>query len=66
MSATIGNLPELSKFLEADVYTRGFRPVELKEYIKCGNDILEINNAGSTIDEIFVYNRTVNYKVNTK
>ncbi|XP_055856118.1 helicase POLQ-like isoform X1 [Episyrphus balteatus] len=62
MSATIGNLPELSDFLDADVYTRGFRPVELKEYIKCGCDILEINTAGSCLEEIFVYKRTVNFK----
>ncbi|KAM8711021.1 hypothetical protein ACLKA7_017621 [Drosophila subpalustris] len=61
MSATIGNLNEISAFLNADVYTRGFRPVELKEYIKCGKDILEINSAGQTLEEIFVLKRSVNY-----
>ncbi|XP_032587223.2 helicase POLQ-like [Drosophila mojavensis] len=61
MSATIGNLNEISSFLNADVYTRGFRPVELKEFIKCGNDLLEINSAGQTLEEIFVPSRTVNY-----
>uniref|UniRef100_A0A1A9WCV6 Helicase POLQ-like n=1 Tax=Glossina brevipalpis TaxID=37001 RepID=A0A1A9WCV6_9MUSC len=61
MSATIGNLSELSKFLNADVYTRGFRPVELKEYIKCGRDILEINLSGKSVEEIFIYKRTVNF-----
>ncbi|KAH8351643.1 hypothetical protein KR059_010371 [Drosophila kikkawai] len=61
MSATIGNLSEISSFLNADVYTRGFRPVELKEYIKCGSDLLEINAAGQTLDEIFVPSRSVNY-----
>ncbi|EDV96295.1 helicase POLQ-like [Drosophila grimshawi] len=61
MSATIGNLNEISAFLNADVYTRGFRPVELKEYIKCGNDLLEINAAGQTLEEIFVPKRTVSY-----
>lgn len=63
MSATIGNLAELSKFLNADVYTRGFRPVELKEYVKCGRDILEINLTEKTLEEIFVYKRTVNFNV---
>lgn len=63
MSATIGNLPEISKFLEADIYTRGFRPVELKEYIKCGRDILKINSNGKSPDEIFIHDRVVNYKV---
>lgn len=63
MSATIGNLTEISTFLKADVYTRSFRPVELREYIKCGNDILAINPTGKTLEEIFVYNRSVDYNV---
>ncbi|XP_073838797.1 mutagen-sensitive 301 [Musca autumnalis] len=61
MSATIGNLSEISQFLNADVYTRGFRPVELKEYIKCGRDILQINLQGQTLEEIFVFSRSVNF-----
>lgn len=63
MSATIGNLSEISSFLNADVYTRGFRPVELKEYIKCGPDLLEINAGGQSLEDIFVPSRTVNYPV---
>lgn len=63
MSATIGNLNEISAFLNADIYTRGFRPVELKEYIKCGQDLLEINASGKTIEEIFVLSRSVTYNV---
>lgn len=43
MSATIGNLGDICKFLNADVYQRNFRPVELTEYVKCGDDIAKIN-----------------------
>lgn len=67
MSATIGNLNEIAKFLNADVYTRDFRPVELKEYIKCGSDLLQIkvNSHISEAYEAFEYVRTVDFKVST-
>lgn len=66
MSATIGNLPELAKFLRSDVYTRDFRPVELREYIKCGRDLLQIkSNAGPKTGELladtFRYERSVEF-----
>lgn len=63
MSATIGNLPELAKFLRADVYTRDFRPVELQEFIKCGRDLLQINASPTNIDinDTFRYMRTVEF-----
>lgn len=63
MSATIGNLNEIATFLNADVYTRNFRPVELKEYIKCGSDILAINTNAQSQEEAFTTVRTVNYGV---
>ena len=37
MSATIANLHEIASFLNADIYTRNFRPVELKEYCQKQN-----------------------------
>lgn len=43
MSATIGNLPDIQAFLNADVFTQNFRPVELTEYVKCGTEIAKIN-----------------------
>lgn len=48
MSATIGNLNDICKFLNADVYTRNFRPVELVEYVKCGNRFAKVN---TTLDK---------------
>ncbi|XP_035891820.1 helicase POLQ-like [Anopheles stephensi] len=44
MSATIGNLTEVARFMLADVYSRDFRPVELKEYVKCGEDMYEVRS----------------------
>ncbi|KAH1019210.1 hypothetical protein HUJ04_009061 [Dendroctonus ponderosae] len=43
MSATIGNIEDISKFLNAEVYRKNFRPVELTEYVKCENQIAKIN-----------------------
>lgn len=63
MSATIGNLPELAKFLRADVYTRDFRPVELREFIKCGRDLLHIKSGPTVGDlsETFQFERSVEF-----
>ncbi|XP_018331856.1 helicase POLQ-like [Agrilus planipennis] len=43
MSATIGNLSDICTFLKADVYKKDFRPVELIEYVKIGNEIARIH-----------------------
>lgn len=63
MSATIGNLPEICQFLKADVYTQDFRPVELKEYLKCGNEICEINRDAKCEEDYLVPYRTLDFKV---
>lgn len=42
MSATIGNLPELAGFLQAEIFQRQFRPVELTEYVKLGDMLHKI------------------------
>uniref|UniRef100_A0A6E8WA03 Helicase POLQ-like n=1 Tax=Anopheles coluzzii TaxID=1518534 RepID=A0A6E8WA03_ANOCL len=46
MSATIGNLTEVARFMLADVYSRDFRPVELKEFVKCGDDLYAVRSKG--------------------
>lgn len=60
MSATIGNLDEVAQFLNADVYTRNFRPVEIKEYVKCDNQIWLLNLHE---DPIFTDAKKINYRV---
>lgn len=43
MSATIGNLEEIKEFLNADLYTGNFRPIKIKEYVKCENNMWSID-----------------------
>lgn len=63
MSATIGNLPELASFLDADVYQKDFRPVELREFIKCGSDLVEIKKDADCIENTFAMERTISFNV---
>ncbi|XP_034939312.1 LOW QUALITY PROTEIN: helicase POLQ-like [Chelonus insularis] len=58
MSATIGNLEEIAKFLKADLYTQNFRPVQLKEYIKCGDSLWEIDPRE---EDLFIDEKKINY-----
>ena len=51
MSATVGNLEELSTFLDAELFTQDFRPVKLVEHIVVGNDILEVRGTGASVVE---------------
>lgn len=41
MSATLTNFPDLSKFLDADVIKDNFRPVQLKEFVKIGDNLYD-------------------------
>lgn len=66
MSATIGNLPEICTFLNAEVYTKDFRPVELIEYIKCGKEIAKINWNYTEDQDLLIEPKKVNYKVSEK
>ena len=43
MSATVGNLRELAAFLQAELFTDSFRPVDLKEFMKVDSDIVKID-----------------------
>ncbi|XP_055730784.1 helicase POLQ-like isoform X1 [Salvelinus fontinalis] len=59
MSATLGNVQDLQKFLKADNYTNDFRPVELKEYVKLKDSIYEVDPKE---EECFRFSRLLNFK----
>lgn len=47
MSATLPNLRELAIWLDACLYVTDFRPVEVKEYLKIGLDIIPCGTPGA-------------------
>ncbi|XP_076435892.1 LOW QUALITY PROTEIN: helicase POLQ-like [Babylonia areolata] len=44
MSATLNNIGDLAKFLDAEVFSSDFRPVSLTEYVKVGDNLYQVNN----------------------
>ncbi|XP_026703919.1 helicase POLQ-like [Athene cunicularia] len=59
MSATLNNVGDLQKFLQAEYYTSNFRPVELKEYIKIRDTIYAVD---SKTENGFTFSRLLNFK----
>ncbi|NWS71937.1 HELQ Helicase, partial [Crotophaga sulcirostris] len=59
MSATLNNVEDLQKFLQAEYYTNDFRPVELKEYIKIRDTIYAVD---SKTENGFTFSRLLNFK----
>ncbi|NXK66897.1 HELQ Helicase, partial [Sylvietta virens] len=59
MSATLNNVGDLQKFLQAEYYTNNFRPVELKEYIKVRDTIYAVD---SKTENGFAFSRLLNFK----
>ncbi|XP_074180150.1 helicase POLQ-like isoform X3 [Rhinolophus sinicus] len=59
MSATLNNVEDLQKFLQAEYYTDQFRPVELKEYLKINDAIYEVD---SKAENGITFSRLLNYK----
>lgn len=60
MSATIGNLDEIATFLNAELYTGNFRPVEIKEYVKCEENIWLLD---LKTEELLTDVKKINYRV---
>ncbi|NXU62697.1 HELQ Helicase, partial [Horornis vulcanius] len=59
MSATLNNVGDLQKFLQAEYYSNNFRPVELKEYIKVQDTIYAVD---SKTENGFTFSRLLNFK----
>ncbi|NWY12925.1 HELQ Helicase, partial [Aphelocoma coerulescens] len=59
MSATLNNVGDLQKFLQAEYYTNDFRPVELKEYIKIRDTIYAVD---SKTENGFAFSRLLDFK----
>ncbi|XP_068043949.1 helicase POLQ-like isoform X2 [Anomalospiza imberbis] len=59
MSATLNNVGDLQKFLQAEYYTNNFRPVELKEYIKIQDTIYAVD---SKTQNGFTFSHLLNFK----
>ncbi|NXO03964.1 HELQ Helicase, partial [Rhinopomastus cyanomelas] len=59
MSATLSNVGDLQRFLQAEYYTNDFRPVELKEYVKIRDTIYEVD---SKAENGLTFSRLLNFK----
>ncbi|NXW02134.1 HELQ Helicase, partial [Fregetta grallaria] len=59
MSATLNNVGDLQKFLQAEYYTNNFRPVELKEYVKIQDTIYAVD---SKTENGFTFSRLLNFR----
>ena len=59
MSATLNNVEDLQKFLQAEYYTSQLRPVELKEYLKINDTVYEVD---SRAENGMTFSRLLNHK----
>ncbi|KAJ8025431.1 Helicase POLQ-like [Holothuria leucospilota] len=64
MSATLSDIEDLCHFLDAEVYTSQFRPVELTEFIKIGDALYEVNTKALCPDDRFTHSRNVVFPYN--
>ncbi|XP_074995610.1 helicase POLQ-like isoform X2 [Calonectris borealis] len=59
MSATLNNVGDLQKFLQAEYYTNNFRPVELKEYVKIRDTIYAVDDK---TENGYTFSHLLNFK----
>lgn len=51
LSATMGNVHQLSEWLSAELFVSDFRPVPLLEHIVAGNQLIAMDKAGQVVAE---------------
>ncbi|XP_053406623.1 helicase POLQ-like [Mercenaria mercenaria] len=59
MSATLNNIEDLQKFLNAEVYCNDFRPVTLTEHVKLTESIYRVDQKAKCPDDQFIHDRIV-------
>uniref|UniRef100_F6PXA9 Helicase POLQ-like n=1 Tax=Ciona intestinalis TaxID=7719 RepID=F6PXA9_CIOIN len=62
MSATLSNLPDLQKFLNADVFTDNFRPVALDEFVKVADSVFKVDSATLCPEERLEFHRMIGHQ----
>jgi POLQ-like helicase len=66
MSATVGNLHELARFLDhAELFTDAWRPVQLEEYVKV-DSVVDPDSEGSEICWIWIRNIPFHIRIRWK
>ena len=48
LSATMGNVEALARWMEARLYVTNYRPIPLAEHVKAGNELLRVERGGTT------------------
>ncbi|CAF1235427.1 unnamed protein product [Rotaria sp. Silwood1] len=62
MSATLANIDDLLKFLDAQFYEERFRPVELEEYVKVNDIVYKIDRNNSNDNNQLIEHRRLDFK----
>ncbi|XP_076824561.1 helicase POLQ-like isoform X2 [Clavelina lepadiformis] len=62
MSATLNNIEDLAKFLQAEIYFNDFRPVDLDEYVKYMDYVYRIDPAKRHEEDVMVLERTLAHR----
>ncbi|XP_052771050.1 helicase POLQ-like [Mya arenaria] len=62
MSATLSNIEDITQFLNADIYSNNFRPVQLTEFVKLTDNIYKVEPKALGSDDQITHDRVVNFE----